>query len=150
MLRKIAYLQISVNVLYQSFENLAYLGQHKVLPIGKKRQNSFWLGSSRFWMAYVVLEFWRLKRDWELSLKGKAVDRKVDIEEDPRWYEVGYVMKSKGKKSLWLKQVWSNMAYAPLTMHWSVDGGVLSPLSVGTFGTIAGIIGLHQEWNQSA
>jgi len=116
-MRKIVYLQIAVNILYQILENLAYLGQHKVLPIGKKRQNSYWLWSSRFWMAHVVLEFWRLKRERDLCLEGKE---KAESENAPRWYEVADVMKSNGKKSVWLRQLWSNMAYAPLTVSSSM------------------------------
>ena len=116
-LRRIAYAQISANILYQIYENLAYLGQHKVLPIRKDKQNSYWLWSSRFWMAHVVLEFWKLKREWELGLKGKVKDQKADIEKDPKWYNVVNVLKSEGKSSVWLKQLWSNMAYAPLTVR---------------------------------
>ena len=116
-LRRIAYAQISANMLYQIFENLAYLGQHKVLPIRKDKQNSYWLWSSRFWMVHVVLEFWRLKREWELGLKGKVKDQKADIEKDPKWYNVMNVLKSEGRSSVWLKQLWSNMAYAPLTVR---------------------------------
>ncbi|RPB29845.1 hypothetical protein L211DRAFT_864397 [Terfezia boudieri ATCC MYA-4762] len=145
-IRKIAYLQIAVNFLYQILENLAYLGQHKVLPIGKKRQNSYWLWSSRFWMAHVVLEFCRLKRERDLDLKGKD---KAESGDAPRWYEVAGVMKSDGKKSVWLRQLWSNMAYAPLTVHWSLESGLLTQLTVGTLGTIAGVIGLHQAWRRT-
>ena len=112
-MRKIAYLQIAVNILYQILENLAYLGQHKVLPIGKKRQGSYWLWSSRFWMAHVLLEFCRLKMERDLSLRGKE---KAESGNAPRWYKVVDVMKSDGKKSVWLRQLWSNMAYAPLTV----------------------------------
>lgn len=116
-LRRIAYAQISANVLYQIFENLAYLGQHKVLPIGKSKQNSYWLWSSRFWMAHVALEFWKLKREWGIGLKHKEKDQKAHVEEEPMWYNVVGVLKSEGKSSVWLKQLWSNMAYAPLTVR---------------------------------
>lgn len=112
-MRKIAYSQIAVNILYQILENLAYLGQHKVLPIGAKKQNSYWLWSSRFWMAHVLLEFWRLKRERDLDWKGKE---KAESGDTPRWYEVADVMQSDEKKSVWLRQLWSNMAYAPLTV----------------------------------
>lgn len=115
-LRKIAYLQIVVNIFYQILENLAYLGQHKVLPVGKKRQNTYWLWSSRFWMAHVVLEFWRLKRDRDLSLKRREEEESKGAAEGPKWYDVASVMKSEGKKSVWLRQLWSNIAYAPLTV----------------------------------
>lgn len=113
-LRKIAYLQISANIFYQILENLAYLGQHKVLSVRKRRQANYWLWSSRFWMAHVVLEFWRLKRENDLSVKGK--ERAEVVEEDPKWYNFAHVMNSDGKKSAWYRQLWSNMAYAPLTV----------------------------------
>ncbi|KAF8425085.1 hypothetical protein EV426DRAFT_532141 [Tirmania nivea] len=145
-MRKIVYLQIAVNILYQILENLAYLGQHKVLPIGKKRQNSYWLWSSRFWMTHVLLEFCRLKKERDLSLKGK---NKAEPEGAPKWYEVADVMNSDGKKSVWLRQLWSNMAYAPLTVHWSLESGALTQLTVGTLGAIAGVIGLHQAWRRT-
>ncbi|KAI5811114.1 hypothetical protein DFH27DRAFT_531480 [Peziza echinospora] len=160
-LRNIAYAQVAVNVFYQILENLAYLGQHKVLPVGPKRQNKFWLWSSRFWMMHVVLEFWRLKRDRDLNLKkGKAVEEKEkkaagavgegEVEKKIKWYDFGAVLKSQTREGLWLKQLWSNAAYAPLTVHWSLESGALSPLSVGTLGTIAGVIGLQQAWRNSA
>lgn len=117
ILRRVAYAQISANVLYQIFENLAYLGQHKVLPIGRKKQSSYWMWSSRFWMVHVVLEFLKLKREWELDPKGKEKDQKAVVTEDPMWYNIVGVLKSEGKSSVWLKQLWSNLAYAPLTVR---------------------------------
>ncbi|KAF8460482.1 hypothetical protein BDZ91DRAFT_738978 [Kalaharituber pfeilii] len=149
-LRKITYLQIAANTLYQILENLAYLGQHKVLPVGKRRQSNYWLWSSRFWMAHVVLEFWRLKRDRDLSAKGKQKAEDTGEGEEVKWYDVVSVLNSDSKRSVWLRQLWSNLAYAPLTVHCSLERGALSRLSVGTFGAIAGLIGLQQAWRRTA
>lgn len=103
ILRQITYLQVISNVFYQVLENGAYLAQHKVLPFDAKKQTQMWLWSSRFWAAHVGLEFWRLARDKQLRSSG----------EEKAWYDIA----EEQKNSLWWKQLYVNLAYAPLTVR---------------------------------
>jgi hypothetical protein len=38
------------------------------------------------------------------------------------------------------------MANAPLTVHWSIEGGTLSETMVGFLGMVAGLVGFRQRW----
>ena len=37
---------------------------------------------------------------------------------------------------LWWRDLVSNLAYAPMTMHWSMEGGMLSDWGVGALGRV--------------
>jgi hypothetical protein len=46
----------------------------------------------------------------------------------------------------WWRQVVANAAWAPLTVHWSVEGGVLGDGAVGMLGMVAGGVALREAW----
>lgn len=148
LLRACTYTSILSCIAFQVLENAAYLSSKNVLSgffeswrgeQGKKRENEVWLWSSRFWALYVGVEMARL-----------------GIE---RWYRAPSAPKdgaAKGEKegtdktgndtTLWWRDLLSNAAYAPLTVHWSVDGGLLGDISVGALGAVAGGANLCVAW----
>ncbi|KAI9837400.1 MAG: hypothetical protein M1837_002988 [Sclerophora amabilis] len=137
-LRLIAYTQVAVNAAYQTLENGAYLAQHKVLlGWSEKAQTRAWVWSSRFWAAHTALDLVRLLRVRQLrSVKGGRNGEKVDeTEEDV----LG-----------WWSEVLVNAAYAPLTVHWSLEEGLIEEVWVGLFGSVAGLVGLRQSWRKTA
>ncbi|CUS09759.1 unnamed protein product [Tuber aestivum] len=50
----------------------------------------------------------------------------------------------------WERALLSNCAYAPLTVHYSVEGGTISPEAIATCGSVAAVIGLQNEWRKTA
>ncbi len=48
----------------------------------------------------------------------------------------------------WWRQVVANAAWAPLTVHWSVEGGVLGEGAVGALGMVAGGLALREAWRR--
>ncbi|KAK9389890.1 hypothetical protein V1515DRAFT_592150 [Lipomyces mesembrius] len=129
LLKAVTFAQVASNILYQPLENIAYLGSHEIIPVSKAKINRLWAVSSRLWAVHVILEFVRLGR--EKYLAGKDAE------------------KSKTADALWRRQLLVNAAYFPLTIHWSLETGVLSDLAVGVLGTIAGGARLIPLWKQS-
>ncbi|KAF3902802.1 hypothetical protein AA313_de0205281 [Arthrobotrys entomopaga] len=129
-LRQIAYAQVCVNIIYQTLENVAYLSQHKILKYSNKTQNKLWAWSCRFWAAHVALDFCRLWRIRMLRHNFKGVTDAEDHE--------------------WWRQISSNLCWAPLTIHWSVEnGGLLDGFTTGALGTAAGILSVQHVWRQT-
>ncbi|KUJ22018.1 uncharacterized protein LY89DRAFT_638147 [Mollisia scopiformis] len=138
--KRIEAAQVIVNLAYQYLENGAYLSSKGVLGWSKEQQGKAWLWSSRFWVMHVGLDFWRLGREWTMRRnkgKGKEVDHGVISQSEQEW------------KARWRREMVLNMAWAPLTVHWSLEQGLVSDFWVGVLGTVAGITGLRELWKQS-
>ena len=54
------------------------------------------------------------------------------------------------RKAAILNELWVNLGYLPLTIHWSCTKGLISEGWVGLFGTIAAMAGLRSGWKNSA
>jgi hypothetical protein len=138
VLKSIAYGQVLVNIFYQYLENGAYLSSKGVMSWSKERQGSAWIWSSRCWMAHVAMDFVRLGREAILRKEQNLVKGKeVKSLEEGKWNEN------------WRKQMVVNLAYAPLTVHWSLEEGLVSEFWVGLCGTVAGMAGLRARWNDA-
>jgi Peroxisomal biogenesis factor 11 (PEX11) len=136
VLKWITWMQIGANVAYQYLENGAYLAQHGILGLDEQKQMRWWVWSSRFWMAHVVLDFGRLWRE--------KMTREVDKEcED---WEAQHLK----REEKWWRDTYVNAAYAPLTLHWSLEGGAVGETWVGILGSIAGILGFREMWRSTA
>lgn len=135
---KIVKAQVIVNFFFQILENGAYLASKNVLTWSETKQNKAWLWSSRFWASHVLLEFVRLGREWqmhhvkkEVSGGEKGKEREGEVErQEWQW------------KKEFVRSLVVNSAWAPLTVHWSTDGGLMSDTWVGAFGSLAGIVGV--------
>lgn len=137
VLKRIEYAQVLVNMCFQYLENGAYLSSKGVFGWDEKRQNRAWIWSSRFWMAHVVLDFGRLGR--ELVLRREIGSRigeggEATALEESKW------------RAAWGREMVVNSAWAPLTAHWSVDGGLITDFWVGLCGTVVGVLGMRQRW----
>jgi hypothetical protein len=130
VLRLIGWGQCISYIFYQGYENRAYLAGKK---IWSKRDGkditADWLWSSRMWMVAVGLEFVRLFRVRQLWNTNT-----MSIEEE------------KKERATWRREFIANCANAPLTLHWSVEGGKLGDTSVGFLGMIGGYVGLSERW----
>ncbi|KAI9741994.1 MAG: hypothetical protein M1834_000383 [Cirrosporium novae-zelandiae] len=137
VLKSISWIQVFANVLYQYLENAAYLTRWNVVKLSKAQTSSYWLWSSRWWMLHVVLDIGRLLRERQLRAREEGTSEKdvsLTEQENARWW----------------KEWWVNIAYLPLTVHWSLEEGCVSEDAVGALGSVAGILGFRQAWRETA
>jgi len=134
VIRRIKYTQVAANVAYQYLENGAYLASKGVLGWSKEKQMKAWVWSSRFWMLHVGLDFVRLWKEARLrSAKGKGKEGVEGVEES-------------GWKAKWRREMVVNVAWAPLTLHWSLEEGFVGDFWVGLLGSVAGLTGFRELW----
>jgi len=132
---------------YQVLENVAYLAGKGILRnewVAPEKQKRMWLVGCRFWGVYVALEAARLVREWQIKDLGvQKVQEKTEGEG-----AVG--VQRQQEVQAWRRAWWANAAYSPMTVHYSVDGGILSDDQLGLLGVIIGFIGFGHLWKQSA
>lgn len=157
VVQRISEIQVVVNTIYQVLENGAYLSGKGVMGWSEERQNKAWLWSSRMWATHVGLEFVRLGHELMQSKKKKKGGFKeplmTDVEktaEDALEEATLLAIAVKEKQAAWKRQVVVNGAYAPMTIHWSLEGGLLTPFVVGCLGTVVGVTNIRQLWKNAA
>ncbi|CCG81085.1 Putative uncharacterized protein [Taphrina deformans PYCC 5710] len=128
-------LQVLVNLAYQPLENLAYLSSHDIVPLQKSTETKLWLWSCRCWAAHVFLDLYRLHLVRQDYIKSKTIMDKSTEEKNALSFN-------------WAREVIINLAYAPLTLHWSLEHGLpgLTERGVGAFGVVAAIGQLSKVW----
>ncbi|KAK7203180.1 hypothetical protein BZA70DRAFT_84041 [Myxozyma melibiosi] len=142
ILKLIAYTQVVSNNIYQPLENIAYLASHDILPVDKLTVKKLWIFSSRLWALHIILEFVRLAREYALSSKSSAsatTSEKLDPE---------LAAERVKAKKLWTRQLIVTAAYFPLTIHWSLESGIINDWMVGLFGSIAGGVRFFPLWRE--
>lgn len=153
-------LQALSMVVYSPMEAVAYLAMHKILPVTDAVQNWLWLYGCRLWAAYVVLDFWHIVEDHRvLRTNARALEQSRG-HPGPAESEKGMSDEQRETRRLWaglrerknmlLTQFWVNVGYLPLTVHWSVEGGLLTEGWVGFFGTIAAFASTRMQWKATA
>lgn len=128
--------QVLANLAYQPLENLAYLSSHDIIPLAKSTEAKLWLWSCRCWAAHVFLDLYRLhlvRQNYMASeslLKEKSESERADM------------------SFAWAREVVINLAYAPLTLHWSLARGLpgLTERGVGACGLVAALGQLSKVW----
>jgi hypothetical protein len=156
VLRKLTWAAIVSCVAFQVLENGAYLSSKGALTtaswtgdVGKAKENQWWLWSSRFWAVYVGVELVRLgvmkyyREEGEEQVRGDG-EKEDKIRQEER------IQEKKLENWLWWKDLASNMAYAPMTLHWSLEKGLLSDWGVGACGVVAGGALLADAWRKTA
>ncbi|CAG8955954.1 hypothetical protein HYFRA_00008808 [Hymenoscyphus fraxineus] len=137
-------LQVVVNVCYQILENGAYLSARGVLGWDAKTQLRAGVWSSRFWGMHVGLDLIKLARQFgalqkeKRLLRGKEADEKKENE-----------ISLQEKQMHWRRQLAIDLAYAPLTVHWGLEEGLVSEAWVAIFGSVAGSLNLRERWRVS-
>jgi Peroxisomal biogenesis factor 11 (PEX11) len=131
-LATVAKLQTYANMAYFPLENAAYLSSLNILPINKRLETDLWLWSCRFWACHVGLEFVRLYRERQIHNKGK--EKEKTGEDERAWQRT------------WWASLVMNLAYAPQTIHWSIENGVFSTVNVAYLGLISGAAATFLGW----
>jgi hypothetical protein len=155
-LRALTWAAIASCVGFQVLENGAYLSSKGVLTasswtgeVGKARENRWWLWSSRFWAVYVGVELVRLGVE-RYYKAAPSTEGHGDGEKEDKILRRKALKKEKLEHWLWWKDLASNVAYAPMTVHWSLEQGLLSDWGVGVCGMVAGGALLADAWKKTA
>ncbi|KAF1944730.1 hypothetical protein EJ02DRAFT_77202 [Clathrospora elynae] len=155
VLRSLTWAAIASCVGFQVLENGAYLSSKGVLTtaswtgdVGKAREDRWWLWSSRFWAAYVGVELVRLgvMRYYTSPPPTQMEEFGGDGEKEDKIRKEETLRKEQLGNWLWWKDLASNVAYAPMTFHWSMEQGLLSDWGVGACGIVAGGALLADAW----
>ena len=102
-----------------------------------------------------MLELVRLGR--ENVLKGKSLSQARDKtandtalpNNEGTEKEVELMALEPAGKEDWLRQLKVNAAYAPMTVHYSLENGLLKESAVGVLGLIASGISLMDAWKKT-
>ncbi|PVU91249.1 hypothetical protein BB559_004229 [Furculomyces boomerangus] len=131
-------------MLFYPFERLYWLGGHGIIPMEKETIGKVALLSVRFWAFWVVLNFLRLGQSYH-ELMGRKQHCLTQSKSD-----AGAMQKEleeiDGQVTVWKRSLVNNLAYLPLTLHWSIPNNVFPDVAVGIFGTIAGISSAMNRW----
>ncbi|KAG8831246.1 hypothetical protein FRC17_003442 [Serendipita sp. 399] len=140
---------------YYPLEHLYYLGSKGVLPISNEKIGKYSLWSTRAWAFYVCLQFLHLKEDWKLlKRREKALAKdtgslgekgRLSVEQENLRAEL------LRRKDAILNELIVNIGYLPLTVHWSLKGGLFkNDIWVHLFGMVAALASFRGSWIASA
>ncbi|CRK09975.1 hypothetical protein BN1723_009111 [Verticillium longisporum] len=115
--KTIAWAQFITLVLFQSLENAYFLSGKGVFGLTPAQQAKAARWSTRSWSAYVGLEIGRLLIERQRRKTGD-----VTSAEHKEW------------KAAWQRSFVRNVAWAPLTVHWSTADGFLNDTVVWAIG----------------
>ena len=115
--------------------------------------------SARAWGVYVGLELGRLgweARKWKA--KGKGDGERVGGNDGGKGKgEAELVVKEKDGQEekgvdweKWKREVGVNAAYAPMTVHYSLENGVLSEGAIGALGVVVAWLTMGKAWRECA
>jgi len=157
-------LQALSMLVYYPLEHTYYLASHKIirlprtLPFSSQKAplnvqdviGKLALWSTRAWAVYVVLQLYRLKIDWDIL---HAQRRKERQEVDK--YDVEAVQKGRAefakKKDAIFNEAAINLAYLPLTAHWSLKSGLYkNEIWTSILGMAAAVYSFRMSWKATA
>ncbi|KAH7037918.1 uncharacterized protein B0I36DRAFT_372162 [Microdochium trichocladiopsis] len=142
----IAWTQLLSCIAFQSLENRAFLASKGVLGLDGPGQVKTFRWATRFWGTFVGIEIGRLlyekyKRSSAVSSPASSADNKsvaVIEQEEREWTDT------------WRKSLARNCAWFPLTVHWSLEQGLVNELTVPALALVPGIIQIRDLWKRTA
>ncbi|KAI1816756.1 hypothetical protein GGS20DRAFT_536091 [Poronia punctata] len=141
----IAWTQLTTCIIFQALENAAYLSSKGIFGMSPKAQGKAAIWSARFWGSFVGIELIRLYYD---SVKR---GRRTRSEKFAGGKTVAVVeSEERDWNDNWRKSVVRNLAWAPLTLHWSLPQGLVSEMAVGALASIPGVIQMRDLWRNTA
>ncbi|KAJ1335384.1 peroxin-11C [Microdochium nivale] len=149
----IAWTQLLSCIIFQTLENRAFLAGKGVIPLTGPAQVSTFRWATRFWGTFIGIEIGRLLYEnhkrrragtpaSRASVDGSGEADKSSLaaleQEDREWTDS------------WRKSLARNCAWFPLTVHWSLEQGLISELAVGALPLIPGVIQIRELWRRTA
>ncbi|OTB17998.1 hypothetical protein K445DRAFT_315756 [Daldinia sp. EC12] len=142
----ISWFQLSTCIIFQALENGAYLSSKNVLGWTPAAQRRASLWSARFWAAFVGAEIGRLM--YESRKRGRRTRAEKFADGAKTASEVQ--AEEKEWNATWRKTLLRNLAWAPLTLHWSSETGLLGETAVGALACVPGVIQMRDLWRRTA
>ncbi|KAK8034788.1 peroxin 11C [Apiospora rasikravindrae] len=136
--------QLVACIIFQSLENGAYLAQKGVLSWQPANIGKAMRVSARFWGCFVGLKigelFYSAYRRSQRTPAERLGDRTVAVmeQEESAWTDE------------WRKTVVRQLAWFPLTVHWSLEQGLFSDMTVGAIASIPGVVQMRDLWAKTA
>ncbi|MCJ1284032.1 hypothetical protein MMC26_003363 [Xylographa opegraphella] len=146
VLRSIVWGQVGACAIFQYLENGAYLGSKGVFAFGNEKVNSWYVWSSRFWMAHVVLEFGRLARQWSINQEVSSSKDLGSVQQGEETNHGQILARREEEDREWWKQVYVNAAWFPVTVHYGSESGLVGEAQLAVLGLVAGVLGLRDAW----
>lgn len=156
--------QTAANLTFQFLENVAFLGAKRILPLSPATQARYYVLCSRAWALSVGCDLWRLGREYG-DLWRKEQGAQPDDEATmtvQRGDEGMNTMQGENEKKTpetqhhdaylsaeltrWRKQFLVTACWAPVAVHYSVEGGVLGEGTVALLGLVGSAVGLREGW----
>jgi hypothetical protein len=160
-MRMLAWAQIASLVLFQVLENGAYLASKNILTgpawssdLGRQREAKWWMWSCRGWGVFVALELLRLAIQRYSSLSPEIESGTDGVVADGE--KEGKLMVEEREKARrerendWRRDLISNLGYMPLTLHYSMEGGLLPDWAFGILGVAGAGALLADAWAKTA
>jgi hypothetical protein len=155
-LRILAWSQIASLVLFQVLENAAYLARKGVLTgpwwADGRREARWWMWSCRGWGMFVALELLRLAIQRYPPSQEKEDGARVlaDGEKEGKLLLEAREKARRERQWDWRRDLVSNIGYMPLTVHYSVEGGLLPDWAFGILGVAGAGALLVDTWAKTA
>ncbi|KAL8727226.1 MAG: hypothetical protein Q9166_006190 [cf. Caloplaca sp. 2 TL-2023] len=158
VIRSITITQIVAGFWFQILENLAFLGDKGIIPLKPQTRSKYWIWCCRAWAAHVFLELARLGRERYLdNPRPKVIEAKQKLsgEGDNKLEEFdgvrypGRLAAYEEEEDTWWRKLKTNAAYAPMTVHYSFESGLLSSSTVALCGVMASWLGLKGAWRRT-
>lgn len=124
----VGYAQLATCVVFQALENGAYLSSKGVMGWSPAKQGWAMKWSARLWGLYVGVELAKL------AAERAAAGPRGDVRARAAW------------RSAFVR----NLAWAPLTLHWGSDNGVVADWMVGAIASVPGVIQIRELWRETA
>jgi len=132
---------------FYPLQHLSFLRTNDlIVPRVDDRAVSLW--STRFWMAYVVLQLAHLREDRALLVKRQRALDKLNSREKLQPQERVEL----GRRwDAWYNELAVNLSFLPMTVHWSLEKGLFkNDIWVSLFGLAAAIGSFRSGWKATA
>jgi hypothetical protein len=133
-------------------QHLSFLRTNDLIPstlpprITNDRTLSLW--STRFWMAYVVLQLAHLREDRTLLVKRQRALDKLSSREKLQPQERVEIAR---RWDAWYNELAVNLSFLPMTIHWSLEKGLFgNDIWVSVLGLAAAIGSFRSGWKATA
>ncbi|KAI7934282.1 hypothetical protein MJO28_017229 [Puccinia striiformis f. sp. tritici] len=150
-------LQVISMLIYYPLEHLYFLASKGVLPLSSRVINKAALYSCRAWATYTVLHFFHLWEELKLleperrRLRVLQAGINFDTPRKPDPAISTSLREMEQRRAALLNGLIVNLAYTPLTLHWSLSKGLYgSEMITGICGFIAAVAQLRAGWKASA
>lgn len=133
----LSYAQLTALVSYQAAENAAYLSSKKILGFSPQMQAKLGKWSVRSWGLYIGMELAKLmiERSRRVPLKAYTAEK---VEEEKKW------------RVNWSTEFLRTLAWAPLTVNWSVNEQFLSDTTISALAFYPSMGMMKDLWRSTA